>query len=171
MHWNHNHNHKDWYRTLFCNGYYLCLPTDSLCNNRRNRQCEWTITPNRLGVLNYFTHYKVDIITFREAQDNLFTSVCHSIHGKGICPGGDGVSDLVEGSVMAGGLCPCGRGLCPGGGMSGGGVSVWRGGGLRPEGVSLSGRVSVTQTLPSPATAACGTHPTGMHSCFTTHNR
>ena len=48
-----------------------------------------------------------------------------------------------------------GRGTCVAGGMCGSGVCVWQGG-MCGQGVCMAGET---------ATAADGTHPTGMHSC------
>ena len=73
-------------------------------------------------------------------QGNIFAPVCHSVH-RGV-PGPKGVS-ATGGVCSWGGLVPGGGGLLPGG--SGPGV---------PGG-----------DPPGTATAAGGTHPTGMHSC------
>ena len=74
-------------------------------------------------------------------QGNIFAPVCHSVHGGGcLLPGGGGV------------LAPGGSG--PGGMHAQGGACF--GGVLLAEGVPTS---------PRTATAAGGTHPTGMHSC------
>ena len=73
----------------------------------------------------------------------MFSQACvkNSVHGRG-------------GACMAGGVC--GRGACMAGGMPGkGGMHgrgcVWQGG------ACVAGET---------ATAADGTHPTGMHSCL-----
>ena len=75
-------------------------------------------------------------------------------------------------SVHRGGGC-----LVPGGSGPGGGVCSWGGGHLVPVGSAPGGvpgprRVGIpacTEADPPPgetATAADGTHPTGMHSCL-----
>ena len=93
------------------------------------------------------------IITARKrslGQGNIFAPVCHSVHrGGGACSGCVCVLQggcLVPGGVLVG--VPGPRGVCFWGvpGLGGGGVP----GGDHP---------------PGTATAAGGTHPTGMHSC------
>ena len=80
-------------------------------------------------------------------KGNVFTSMCQKF-----CWGG---GHVWQGACVAGGMCGrenvhgrgdmCGRGAC----MAGGGMCVWGGG------VCVAGET---------ATAAEGTHPTGMHS-------
>ena len=93
----------------------------------------------------------VVVITARKrslGQGNIFTPVCHSVH-RGV-PGPEGcVPDL-------GGACS--RGSALGGCLLWGGA--WSGGG----GGACSGGGCLVDT-PRMATAAGGTHPTGMHSC------
>ena len=72
-------------------------------------------------------------------QGDVFTSVCHSVHGMGLCPEGSLTrGSLSRGVSVQGGLCP--GGLCPGGGGGRWGVGVHGG---------LSGR-------PPPSTITCG---------------
>ena len=87
---------------------------------------------------------------------SLVAPVCHSVHRGGGC--------LVRGGVWSRG----GRGPGPGGwsqggawsrGLVPGGCLVLVGGGAGPRGVPGG------DPLPGTATAADGTHPTGMHSC------
>ena len=89
-------------------------------------------------------------------QGNVFTPVCDSVHR--------------EGGLCLGGLCPGPGWISVWGGAlsrqgSVGGVSVQEG--LCPEGVSVQG--GLCQGDPPAAVRLCtgGTHPTGMHSCFT----
>ena len=71
-------------------------------------------------------------------------------------------------------VCPQGRGSAPEGCLLEGGCLVLGVGGLLqgvpgPGGCLLLGRLVSQHALPPPretATAADGTHPTGMHSCF-----
>ena len=74
-------------------------------------------------------------------QGYIFTGVCDSVHRGLSAPGG--VS--TPGEVSAPG------GSAPGGSAGGGGVSALGGAWWKP---------------PRTATAAGGTHPTGMHSCL-----
>ena len=66
----------------------------------------------------------------------------------GVCMGG----------AWQGGMCGkgyvCGKGACMAGGMHGGGHAWW--------GACMAGGTCVAVEM---ATAADGTHPTGMHSC------
>ena len=89
-------------------------------------------------------------------QGNMFTPVYHSVHRGGclvlggcLVPGGY----LVQGGVWSWGGCLV-PGVVPGPGG-------WVPG---PGGVPGSGGCLV-ETPPQTATAAGGTHPTGMHSC------
>ena len=80
-------------------------------------------------------------------EGNVFTGVCNSIHrgvpgSTGGVPGPGGVG-YPGGCLVPGGAWSCGGYLVPGG--------VWSGGCL--------------METPRTATAADGTHPTGMHSC------
>ena len=68
-------------------------------------------------------------------EGNVFTSVCDSVHGGGACL----VSGVCSGGSLLGGGVPAPGGSAPGG------ADWWR--------------------PPPTATAAGGTHPTGMHSC------
>ena len=88
----------------------------------------------------------MNIITARKRQGNIFTSVCQE-------------------------LCPRGRCLVPGGACSWMGVPAL--GGACSRGLvsrpSPKGEIEGDQVQPPPnpmATAAGGTHPTGMHSCL-----
>ena len=85
-------------------------------------------------------------------QGYIFTGVCDSVHGGGSAPGGR--------LVLVGGLVPGSGGSAPGGCLvPGGGLVPGPGeGGLLPGGAWWR--------PPGTATAAGGTHPTGMHSCF-----
>ena len=75
-------------------------------------------------------------------QGYIFTGVCDSVHGGGGCSRG----------CLVRGPAPGGRGVCSCGGSAPRGVPGPRGGAWwRP---------------PGTATAAGGTHPTGMHSCL-----
>ena len=66
------------------------------------------------------------------------------------------------------GVCLSTAGVCPGGGWSQG--DGWSRGWLVPRGGAWSGRESGLGVPggdpPRTATAAGGTHPTGMHSCY-----
>ena len=89
------------------------------------------------------SHY---FITAREGY--VFTRVCHSVHGGG-------------GSAARGVPGPRGRGgLLRGGAWSGGGSAGGGGSGGVPGPGGVCGYPAVT------ATAAGGTHPTGIHSCY-----
>ena len=93
------------------------------------------------------------IITARKrslGQGNIFTPVCHSVHG-----GGGTIP-----ACIAGGISSCLAGgyaipACMGDAWSWGFCSL---GVLLPVGCLVE--------TPPTATAAGGTHPTGMHSCF-----
>ena len=105
---------------------------------------------------------QISFITARKrslGQGNIFTPVCHSVHRWG--------------GVWSGGRVPA-----PGGGREGGwclvleGVPAPRGSG--PRGSACSGGACSRGSGPGGAwwrpprtvTAAGGTHPTAMHSCF-----
>ena len=101
-------------------------------------------------------------------QGNIFAPVCHSVY-RGERPGPGGC--LVWGGVPAGGcLLPKGC-LLPGSAYSQGGACSW---GCLLRGCLILG-VPAVRGVPAPwgvpggappmATAAGGTHPTGMHSC------
>ena len=80
-------------------------------------------------------------------QGNIFTPVCHSVHGRGV------VSQHALQVVSQ-------HALQWGGAWSRGGA--WSGGSA-PRGMSAPGGCLVE--TPRTASAAGGTHPTGMHSC------
>ena len=101
------------------------------------------------------------------------------VHGRGACVAGGMFSGGVHGSGHAWQVEACvvggmhgvggvhGRGACMAGGMHGGGY-VWQqvcvvgGGDMHGRGIHDRGTCMVGET----ATAADGTHPTGMHSCL-----
>ena len=88
---------------------------------------------------------QISFITARKrslGQSNIFTPVCHSVHRWG-------------------GVWSGGEGACSGG--WGGGWCLVLGGGACSRGVWS--RECLVET-PRTATAAGGTHPTAMHSCF-----
>ena len=80
-------------------------------------------------------------------QFNMFTGVCLSTGG---------------GCLVRGGAC---SGGCSWGGVPGPRWGLLRGGGAWSPGSAL-GAGGVPGGDPPTATAADGTHPTGMHSCF-----
>ena len=85
-------------------------------------------------------------------------------------PGGDLVLGVHSpGSAWSGGVPGQGRGLVPGGAWTMGSGGAWSGRGSGPRG-SGSGGVpgpgGCVVTHPKTATAAGGTHPIGMYSCF-----
>ena len=96
----------------------------------------------------------------------VFTRVCHSVHGGG-CLGPDPGGRL-------GGLAGC---VCPGpypggrlGGLASGDPGPCLGGGVQAQAWGSWGCIPacIEADTPPPqmATAADGTHPTGMHSCL-----
>ena len=106
---------------------------------------------------------KIDFIFFITArkqslgQGDMFTGVCLSTGGC-LVPWGWGAWS--RGVPAPGGLVPrgaCSRGVWSGGVPGPGEVPAW-GGGLVWEGCLVE--------TPRTATAAGGTHPTGMHSCL-----
>ena len=132
------------------------------------------VTPWHLQKLFY-------VITARKrslGQGNIFTPVCHSVHGgggRGACVAGGrvwlGGACVARGACMAGGVCVAGgmhgQGVHGQGGtcMAGGG-HVWlggmHGGGMR--GMHPLPPADTTSTAYGQPSG--GTHPTGMHSCF-----
>ena len=82
-------------------------------------------------------------------QGNIFTGICDSVKGGASLPGG---------CLLPGGVSGPGRGGC----LVPGGCLFW--GVSGPRGVSAPDRARWRP--PGTATAAGGTHPTGMHSCF-----
>ena len=113
-------------------------------------------------------------------QGNIFTPVCHSVHkGGGVSQhalqvvsqhalqqGGAWSRGSAPGGCLVWGSAPKGGGAWSGGVCSQGECLVW--GGLLHEGGTWSGGGwwCLVET-PRTATAAGGTHPTGMHSCNT----
>ena len=106
----------------------------------------------------------------------IFSEACvkNSVHwGGGALPGpGVGVCVCSEGGAWSGGVCvPSPGGAWSGVAWSGG---AWSGGCLLQGGPGPGGSCSQGGCspgvpggdLPGTATAAGGTHPTGMHSCF-----
>ena len=108
----------------------------------------------------------------------MFTGVCLST-GGGSGPGGRGC--LVPGGVPGSrgcawsGVCVPGLGGVPGPGGGclvpgmcawSGGVCAWSGGVCAWSGGCVPGPGGACLRPPRTATAAGGTHPTGMHSCF-----
>ena len=83
----------------------------------------------------------------------LHLSVSHSVHG-----GGGGITACITGGIPA---CLAGLQATPKGEVEGSG----RGGVSRPT-AGGGGGVSRPDTPQQMATAAGGTYPTGMHSCF-----
>ena len=129
-----------------------------------------------IHVCKYFTHvvhlHQLLPPATKLGQGYIFTGVCHSVNGGVPGPGG---------YLVPGGVCSW-RGLLPGGAWSQGGLlwgvpgpggllpggllqgGAWSWGVPGPWGVSAPGGCLVE--TPRMATAAGGTHPTGMHSCF-----
>ena len=98
-------------------------------------------------------------------QGNIFTPVCHSVH-RGV-PGPRGVS-APGGCLLWGVPGPGGclvRGVCFQRVPGPGGCLVWEG--IGSQGGLLLGVGGAWWRLPQMTTAAGSTHPTGMHSCFT----
>ena len=97
-------------------------------------------------------------------QGNVFTGVCDSVNRGVSSPGGC----LLRGCLVRWGWC-----LLPRGGACSGGWCLFRGvsalGGVvsAPGGVCSWG--GAWWRPPGTVTAAGGTHPTRMHSCYTLH--
>ena len=93
-------------------------------------------------------------------KGNVFTHVCHSVHGGHTWPGGmHGGGHVWQGGMCGGGMHgrgarqgACMVGVCMAGDVCGSG-DVWKG---HAWGTCMAGET---------ATTAGGTHPTGMHSC------